>query len=280
MAVRYSPKKPADTPKTPSWVQNYAARSQARNQTTVAQAQRNVTQPGYAARAAQNQYLGRPTITQTKAQPPQSWLEKAKAAWSTFVKPTSTPAWTRNFYGAAINPGGGLQPMNPMSVMAPQIGHLPSVNAFNQPNYQAVPSVSPAQSQVNQFMQQMYQTPGVRRTNTRNFVELPAYMRPGYVPGRNAAIDQPEKAYRKIFHQPMTVAMQTYPQGYAENNAAAQSAYNPYGDYGYGGGGGYNYPSYSDTGWSGPASYQSNKGYKPYSNDVPRWLQGLVTWRF
>lgn len=151
----------------------------------------------------------------------------------------------------------------------------PSVSAFNRPQYQAVARQAP--SQTSQFMQQMYQTPGVRRTTTRNFAQLPAYMQPGYVPGTNLAQQMPEKTYRKIFHQPMTVAMQTYPQGYAAGYGG-YSGYSDMGGYGYGGGLG---GSYSDTGWSGPSSnYQSSKGYKPYANDVPRWLQGLVTWRF
>jgi hypothetical protein len=141
------------------------------------------------------------------------------------------------------------------------------------------PTYAP-QSRTSQFMQQMYQTPGVRRTTTRNFAQLPAYMQPGYVPGRNLAQDMPEKTYRKIFHQPMTVAMQTYPQGYADEGYQQpySGGYGGYGDYDYGGGGLGAYQT--EKGYTGPSDWNRTKGYKPYANDVPRWLQGLVTWRF
>ena len=65
---------------------------------------------------------------------------------------------------------------------------------------------------------------------------------------------------------------------------------NPYeetapGEYDYGGGGYGGYPSYPETQYTypeytGPAQYQRYRGQVPYRNDVPRWLAGLVTWRF
>ena len=127
------------------------------------------------------------------------------------------------------------------------------------------------------------QYPGVRRTTTRNYVETPAYMRPGYVPGVNTAAQMPEKTYRKIFQQPTTVAMQAYPQGYAEmpypeTYAGAGAGAGGYGGYGYGGGGGYSYPDQSY--YTGPNEYSRNRGQLPYMPNLPRWLQGLVTWRF
>ena len=102
------------------------------------------------------------------------------------------------------------------------------------------------------------------------------------VPGRNTALEMPEKVYRKVKIIPPVYGREAYPQGYAEQplaGAAAPAGGYPY-DYGggYGGGGGYTYTQ--EPGYTGPNAYQAYKGRRPYMNDVPRWLQGLVTWRF
>jgi hypothetical protein len=95
------------------------------------------------------------------------------------------------------------------------------------------------------------------------------------------AQEMPEKTYRKIFHQPTTMAMQAYPQGYAEMpypETYAGAGEGAGGNRSYGGGGGYSYPDQSY--YTGPNEYSRNRGQLPYMPNLPRWLQGLVTWRF
>lgn len=274
------------TPKQPSWAKNYAARSTARNRTPVKTAAVS-KKPNWLEQARQRaasnaqSYQRNAAIPNAQRYTPQAqatrqnWLDKAKATWNDITRTVGGADWT----GAmSTSPGIVTPPPNQYAYMATGNPIYRQDYASHFGNQYTAPRVN----QTAQFMRQMYPTPGVRRTNTRNFAELPAYMRPGYVPGRNMAEDMPEKTYRKIFHQPMTVAMQTYPQGYADEAgyqpySSGYGGYGGYGDYGYGGGlGGYA----KEAGYTGPADWNRTKGYKPYSNDVPRWLQGLVTWRF
>jgi hypothetical protein len=247
---------------TPDWITRYAAQKKA---AALPKASPNYEPAWVTANRAQRANIPNAPSTAGRSPLP-NWMQK-------LANTMGTAGWT-----SAMSTSPALVNPSPSQYAAMATGN-PIYNqdyASHFGNQYTAPRVN----RTSQFMQQVYPTPGVRRTTTRNFAQLPEYMRPGYVPGVNTAQQMPEKTYRKIFHQPMTVAMQTYPQGYAEqaNQPYTSGGYGGYGDYGYGGGGGYNYTP--EPGYTGNANYQSNKGYRPYSNDVPRWLQGLVTWRF
>lgn len=106
-----------------------------------------------------------------------------------------------------------------------------------------------------------------------------AYLNPNYVPGVNTAQQMPEKVYRRAKLHPPTYGAEAYPQGYANTAApmAQSGGYAGYGDYGYGQSYG---KTYADTAYTGPVQSYRQRGQLPYMQNMPRWLQGLVTWRF
>ena len=254
--VQYRPK---TTPKktSTSWLQSALNAIRQRAATNAQQYQANLIKykPPALTLAALRQYSQSNARSYAAAQPkytPPSWLTKAA-----------------NYITNTMAKQGPIR-VQPNLTTPPYVQYTPPAN------YPTVTPLTPTQ----QFMKQAYTVPyhGIRPGHS-NYVELPAYMRPGYVPGTNLAEQMPEKTYRKIFHQPVTIPMQTYPQGYAEAPQEPAAPYydtgGGYGGYGgYGGGGGY-----SDKGYTGPADYTRQRGQLPYMPNIPRWLQGLVTWR-